>query len=114
MPRRPIRPGAWQKRLVGIAEMAEIFGVHKSSITEWARYGDLPEPWDTLKLGRVWRYEDIAPLIGQLPTPHGRSNREAMQQHWAERRRREAARTQKTRAQNGSPSTGTSSSSETR
>lgn len=115
MPGKAKSQGAWQKRLVGVAEIAAMLGVDKSTVTLWARSEDspLPEPWDTLKLGRVWRYEDIEPLTSELPTPRGRINQELMRTWWAQQRKREARRARAQR-QNGSPSTGTSSSSDTR
>ena len=92
-----------------------MFGVNKSTVTAWARGGDLPKPYDTLQLGRVWRYKDIEALADKLPTPHGRANSAAMKAHWTFRHSPEATLARKrVGAQNGNPSTGTSSSSETR
>lgn len=91
-----------------------MLGVSKSTVTLWADLGRLPKPWDTLKLGRVWRYKDIEPLIGQLPTQRGRFNSDAMRRYWAHKHRVDAGLAPWPENQNGNPSTGTSSSSETR
>ena len=78
MPARSPEPGEWKRELAGIAEVAEILGVAKSSVSRWAADGLLPEPYDTLKLGRVWRVADIEPLRATLPSPHGRARGNAL------------------------------------
>ena len=46
-----------------MAEIAIAFGVEKSTVTRWANEGLLPEPIDTLMLGRIWSYKSIFKLF---------------------------------------------------
>jgi predicted DNA-binding transcriptional regulator AlpA len=87
MPQRSANQGKWKRELAGIAEVAEILGVSKSSVSRWAAEGLLPEPVDNLELGRVWRVAEIKPLKAALPSPAGRARGKALRQN-AEHARR--------------------------
>jgi len=46
----------WPKgRLAGVAEFAKQLGITKSTISRWGNDELLPDPYDTLALGRIWR-----------------------------------------------------------
>ena len=89
MPRRASSQGEWKRQVAGIAEVAVILGVTKSSVSRWANAGRLPEPYDTLQLGRVWRVRDIERLRDKLPSPHGRKRGDALRATHAQWRRLE-------------------------
>jgi hypothetical protein len=45
--------------LVGLAELAELFGLAKSTVSERTRRPDFPRPLAVLAAGPVWRREDV-------------------------------------------------------
>jgi hypothetical protein len=45
--------------LIGLAELAELYGVSKNTANTWARRHDWPAPVATLKMGPVWDRETI-------------------------------------------------------
>lgn len=60
------KPPPLPGRLLGRADLAEVFGVAKSTIAAWERDGRLPR---ALRIGRKprWRPDDIAKLIAGAP-----------------------------------------------
>jgi hypothetical protein len=47
------------EQLLGLAEIAELYGVEKSTANNWSRQRDFPEPRWKLKMGPIW-------TLGQL------------------------------------------------
>lgn len=45
--------------LIGLAELAELYGVSKNTANTWARRHDWPAPVATLKMGPVWDRDQI-------------------------------------------------------
>jgi hypothetical protein len=47
---------------VGAHEIAQMFDVQRQTVHDWLkkpeRFG-FPEPWDTIKAGKVWRTQDV-------------------------------------------------------
>ncbi len=103
----------WQQRLMGVAELALAFGVKKSTITRWANEGLLPEPLDTLKLGRVWSVVEIVKLF-DLIDPNEDVPRDSDRGRIYGERLRLLKSVRDKKAQKGSSSTGTRSSRSTR
>ena len=52
--------------LMGVAEVAEMAGLPRTTITVWKVRGKLPEPWAVLAMGPVWLRGDIAEWIASL------------------------------------------------
>jgi hypothetical protein len=52
---------AWQKKLCGLAEAAQILGVSDTRVGQLAREDPefFPPVYDTLACGRIWFHEDI-------------------------------------------------------
>jgi predicted DNA-binding transcriptional regulator AlpA len=46
-------------RLVGLAEVAELFGVSKRTASRYAQRGDFPTPIARLRAGPIWLEEDV-------------------------------------------------------
>jgi len=45
--------------LLGLAEIADLFGVEKSTANNWSRSRDFPEPQWRLKMGPIWTYHQV-------------------------------------------------------
>ena len=45
--------------LVGITEIAEMYGVHKQTVNGWRRNSTFPTPWRVLAMGPVWDRNDL-------------------------------------------------------
>lgn len=45
--------------LIGLAELAELYGVSKNTANTWSRQRDWPAPVITLKMGPVWDRDTI-------------------------------------------------------
>lgn len=73
--RRLLRIAA--RRLAGLAEVAELFGVTKKTAMKYATRGDFPEPVDRLAAGPVWSYSEVKRWgTKHLPLPPGRPRQE--------------------------------------
>lgn len=56
--------------ILGHAELADIFGVSKSTICNWrSRYSFIPTPLGVLAQGPVWYRDQISDLISRLSNP---------------------------------------------
>ena len=55
-------PTAIPDRTYSVADLADLFGVHKATITDWSKTGVIPPP---RRIGRLlrWTPSDIAPLL---------------------------------------------------
>ena len=47
------------RHLVGVAEIAQIFGVSKQTAVKYSQRPDFPEPLDRLASGPVWLRADV-------------------------------------------------------
>lgn len=45
--------------LLGLAELAELYGVTKATASNWSHRHSFPQPFQHLKMGPVWRKSDI-------------------------------------------------------
>lgn len=45
--------------LIGLAELAELYGVSKNTANTWARRHGFPAPVATLKMGPVWDRDEV-------------------------------------------------------
>lgn len=45
--------------LVGLAEIAELFGVERQYVFRWAKRRDFPQPVIRLRMGPIWRRSEI-------------------------------------------------------
>jgi predicted DNA-binding transcriptional regulator AlpA len=62
-----------KEALVGIAEIADMFGVARNTAWRWSRRARFPEPLARLASGPVWRREEIEAWgAEQLPLRTGR------------------------------------------
>lgn len=59
--------------LIGLAELAELYGVSKNTANTWARRHDWPSPVVTLKMGPVWDRDVI--LYHRPLTDHAQEHR---------------------------------------
>lgn len=46
-------------KLIGLAELAELYGVSKNTASTWSRQRDWPTPVTTLKMGPIWDQDEI-------------------------------------------------------
>lgn len=46
-------------KLIGLAELAELYGVSKNTASTWSRQRDWPAPVATLKMGPIWNQEEV-------------------------------------------------------
>jgi predicted DNA-binding transcriptional regulator AlpA len=46
-------------QLLGLAELAELYGVTKATASNWSRRHTFPQPIQHLKMGPVWRHSDV-------------------------------------------------------
>jgi hypothetical protein len=46
-------------KLIGLAELAELYGVSKNTASTWSRQRDWPAPVTTLKMGPIWDQDEI-------------------------------------------------------
>jgi predicted DNA-binding transcriptional regulator AlpA len=44
---------------LGLSEIAELYGVHRNTANNWSRQRDFPLPIAQLKMGPLWRREDV-------------------------------------------------------
>jgi predicted DNA-binding transcriptional regulator AlpA len=64
--------------LVGLAEIAELFGVTKVTAHKYTQRDDFPEPIDRLAAGPIWRFSDVEQWGRQtLPLRTGRPRKRA-------------------------------------
>lgn len=47
------------EQLLGLAEIAELYGVDKSTANNWSRSRDFPEPRWRLKMGPIWTLNQL-------------------------------------------------------
>lgn len=52
-----------QPKLLGMAEIGQRMGLSRQRIQQLAVRDDFPEPYQELKMGRVWRENDIETWI---------------------------------------------------
>jgi hypothetical protein len=53
---------------VGVTELAEMFGVGKAAISNWrARHNDWPDPVLTLRMGPIYRLNDVDDFLKRHP-----------------------------------------------
>ncbi len=45
--------------IVGVAEIAKVYGVARNSAWRWTQRDDFPEPLERLSSGPVWRWRDV-------------------------------------------------------
>lgn len=45
--------------LIGLAELAELYGVSKNTANTWARRHDWPKPVANLRMGPVWDRDEV-------------------------------------------------------
>jgi predicted DNA-binding transcriptional regulator AlpA len=45
--------------LIGLAELAELYGVSKNTANTWARRHSFPKPVASLKMGPVWDRDEV-------------------------------------------------------
>lgn len=45
--------------LLGLSEIAELYGVHRNTANNWSRQRDFPLPIAQLKMGPVWSREEV-------------------------------------------------------
>jgi hypothetical protein len=65
--------------ILGVSDVAEVFGVSKQLAAKWARtWGDWPEPFAEVRAGTFWRTEDVLEVTkrhertpGEGPRPTG-------------------------------------------
>ena len=50
---------ALQGQLLGLAEIAEKFGVERNTAWRWSKRSDFPEPAARLSAGPVWQLADV-------------------------------------------------------
>lgn len=55
--RTPTDPA--KAELLGVSEIAKIFGVHPATVSKWVQRGRLPEPLARLASGYVWNRAQI-------------------------------------------------------
>ena len=66
-------PGVSPEDLAGLAEIAELLGVHKRTAQKYIDRPDFPEPAGRLARGRVWLRADVERWGREhLPLPPGR------------------------------------------
>jgi transcriptional regulator with XRE-family HTH domain len=54
--------------LIGVTELAEMFGVRASAISNWAkRHNDWPDAAIILKMGAVYRLSDVSNFLKRHP-----------------------------------------------
>lgn len=46
-------------KLIGLAELAELYGVSKNTASTWSRQRDWPAPIAILKMGPIWDQEQV-------------------------------------------------------
>jgi predicted DNA-binding transcriptional regulator AlpA len=51
--------GVTPDELVGVAELAQMFGVSKQTAVKYGQRPDFPDPLDRLASGPVWRRTDV-------------------------------------------------------
>ncbi len=56
------------EHLVGAAEIQQMFGVSRQRVQQMVNRADFPEPEVTLKMGKVWRTDDVRTWAAE----HGR------------------------------------------
>jgi predicted DNA-binding transcriptional regulator AlpA len=67
-------------RLVGLAEVAEFFGVSKRTASRYALRSDFPRPVARLRAGPIWLEEDLRSWAAPArPVTRGRPPRTARQ-----------------------------------
>lgn len=65
-----------QLKLVGLAEIAEAFGVSKRTASRYATRTDFPEPVARLRSGPIWLEEQVRRwALPELPVRRGRPPR---------------------------------------
>ena len=65
-------------RIVGLAEIAELFGVSKRTASRYALRGDFPSPAARLRAGPVWLEDDVRNWAAPVsPVRRGRPPRAA-------------------------------------
>jgi chromosome partitioning protein len=68
-------------RLVGLAEVAELFGVSKRTASRYASRSDFPSPVARLRAGPIWVEDDLRSWAAPAPpVKRGRPRRTAQQQ----------------------------------
>jgi hypothetical protein len=65
--------------LIGLAELAELYGVSKNTANTWARRHDWPSPVTNLKMGPVW---DRDVVLAHKPLAIGKAEINISLQCW--------------------------------
>lgn len=65
--------------LIGLAELAELYGVSKNTANTWARRHDWPSPVANLKMGPVW---DRDVVLAHRPLHRGEAQVDLNLQCW--------------------------------
>jgi hypothetical protein len=55
-------------KLLGLTEIAELYGVDKNTANGWRRRSDFPAPAQVLRMGPVWTEEDLLAWREPVPT----------------------------------------------
>jgi predicted DNA-binding transcriptional regulator AlpA len=67
-------------RIVGLAEIAELFGVSKRTASRYALRGDFPRPVARLRAGPIWMEDEVRSWAAPVsPVRRGRPPRTAAQ-----------------------------------
>jgi predicted DNA-binding transcriptional regulator AlpA len=53
--------------LLGLAELAELYGVTKATASNWSRRHTFPQPVQHLKMGPIWRKSEV--IAWRAPRP---------------------------------------------
>src|SRR5690242_4087171 len=56
----------WKGQLAGVQEFAFLLGITKSTISRWGNDELLPDPDDTLALGRIWKRQTIEHFLDAI------------------------------------------------
>ena len=67
---------ASELRLLGLSEVADLFGVSKRTASRYAARTDFPKPVAQLAMGPIWLQEDVETWIEAEPVQRGRPPRE--------------------------------------
>lgn len=58
-PRPPKPKPVWQKKLCSVYEIAQLMGVSKGRVSQYADAAWFPKPVDNIQSGRIWSYPEV-------------------------------------------------------
>jgi hypothetical protein len=58
----------WDQPFMGVAEVSEALTVSRATVSSWVRRetGPLPKPFVKLKMGPLWKTDDVAQVLEDL------------------------------------------------